>query len=182
MTAENGGGAFVIIYILSVILLALPIMAAEILIGKRGKQNPINSFRTLSNEASFYFKNQSDALLNRTTKAKKRFEDIDIFSNWELIGWMGILAGILILSFYSVIAGWTISYIFKSLSGSFTLITAAGSSAKFESFISDPEKLILWHIGYLNLNQMYGQLISKKKQVLKVRPGMVLEITKQQKI
>ena len=80
MTAENGGGAFVIIYILSVILLALPIMAAEILIGKRGKQNPINSLRTLSNEASFYFKNQSDALLNRTTKAKKRFEDIDIFS------------------------------------------------------------------------------------------------------
>ena len=78
MTAENGGGAFVIIYILSVILLALPIMAAEILIGKRGKQNPINSLRTLSNEASFYFKNQSDALLNRTTKAKKRFEDIDI--------------------------------------------------------------------------------------------------------
>jgi len=116
MTAENGGGAFVIIYILSVILLALPIMAAEILIGKRGKQNPINSLRTLSNEASFYFKNQSDDLLNRTTKAKKRFEDIDIFSNWELIGWMGILAGILILSFYSVIAGWTISYIFKSLS------------------------------------------------------------------
>ena len=76
MTAENGGGAFVIIYILSVILLALPIMAAEILIGKRGKQNPINSLRTLSNEASFYFKNQSDALLNRTTKAKKRFEKL----------------------------------------------------------------------------------------------------------
>lgn len=151
MTAENGGGAFVIIYILSVILLALPIMAAEILIGKRGKQNPINSLRTLSNEASFYFKNQSDALLNRTTKAKKRFEDIDIFSNWELIGWMGILAGILILSFYSVIAGWTISYIFKSLSGSFTLITAAGSSAKFESFISDPEKLILWHTIFMIL-------------------------------
>ena len=151
MTAENGGGAFVIIYILSVILLALPIMAAEILIGKRGKQNPINSLRTLSNEASFYFKNQSDALLNRTTKAKKRFEDIDIFSNWELIGWMGILAGILILSFYSVIAGWTISYIFKSLTGSFILITAAGSSAKFESFISDPEKLILWHTIFMIL-------------------------------
>ena len=151
MTAENGGGAFVIIYVLSVILLALPIMAAEILIGKRGKQNPINSLRTLSNEASFYFKNKSDSLLNRTTKAKKRFEDIDIFSNWELIGWMGILAGILILSFYSVIAGWTISYIFKSLSGSFALITAAGSSAKFESFISDPEKLILWHTIFMIL-------------------------------
>ena len=151
MTAENGGGAFVMIYILSVIFLALPIMAAEILIGKRGKQNPVNSLRTLSSEASYYFKKQSDELLNRTIKVKKRFEDNEIFSNWELVGWMGILAGILILSFYSVIAGWTISYIFKSLTGSFVLITAAGSSAKFESFISDPEKLILWHTIFMIL-------------------------------
>ena len=151
MTAENGGGAFVMIYVLSVIFLALPIMAAEILIGKRGKQNPVNSLRTLSSEASYYFKKQSDELLNRTIKVKKRFEDNEIFSNWELVGWMGILAGILILSFYSVIAGWTISYIFKSLTGSFVLITATGSSAKFESFISDPEKLILWHTIFMIL-------------------------------
>ena len=150
MTAENGGGAFVMIYILSVIFLALPIMAAEILIGKRGKQNPVNSLRTLSSEASYYFKKQSDEL-NRTIKVKKRFEENEIFSNWELVGWMGILAGILILSFYSVIAGWTISYIFKSLTGSFVLITAAGSSAKFESFISNPEKLILWHTIFMIL-------------------------------
>ena len=151
MTAENGGGAFVMIYVFSVIFLALPIMAAEILIGKRGKQNPVNSLRTLSSEASYYFKKQSDELLNRTIKVKKTFEDNEIFSNWELVGWMGILAGILILSFYSVIAGWTISYIFKSLTGSFVLITAAGSSAKFESFISDPEKLILWHTIFMIL-------------------------------
>ena len=151
MTAENGGGAFVMIYILSVIFLALPIMAAEILIGKRGKQNPVNSLRTLSSEASYYFKKQPDEPLNRTIKVKKKFEDNEIFSNWELVGWMGILAGILILSFYSVIAGWTISYIFKSLTGSFVLITAAGSSAKFESFISDPEKLILWHTIFMIL-------------------------------
>ena len=151
MTAENGGGAFVMIYVLSVIFLALPIMAAEILIGKRGKQNPVNSLRTLSSEASYYFKKQSDELLNRTIKVKKRFEDNEIFSNWELVGWMGMLAGILILSFYSVIAGWTVSYIFKSLTGSFVLITAAGSSAKFESFISDPEKLILWHTLFMIL-------------------------------
>ena len=56
---------------------------------------------------------------------------------------MGIAAGILILSFYSVIAGWTLSYIIKSIVGSFAAITAAGSASKFESFISDPEKLIL---------------------------------------
>ena len=151
MTAENGGGAFVMIYIASVILLALPIMCAEILIGKRGKQNPVNSLRTLSGEASHYYKKESDVALNRTTNIKKQFDDSEIFSNWELVGWMGILAGVLILSFYSVIAGWTISYIIKSISGSFYLITATGASSKFESFISDPEKLILWHTIFMIL-------------------------------
>ena len=151
MTAESGGGAFVLIYILSVIFLALPIMAAEILIGKRGKQNPINCMRTLSYESSYYYKDKSDKNLKRTIKIKEDFKEKEIFSNWELVGWMGILAGIFILSFYSVIAGWTISYIIKSLTGSFTLITAAGSSAKFQTFISDPEKLILWHTIFMIL-------------------------------
>ncbi len=90
-------------------------MAAEILIGKRGKQNQLIVLEHSLMKQVFISKNQSDALLNRTTKTKKRFEDIDIFSNWELIGWMGILAGILILSFYSVIAGWTIYPIFLNL-------------------------------------------------------------------
>ena len=151
MTAESGGGAFVLIYILSVIFLALPIMAAEILIGKRGKQNPVNSIRTLSYESSYYIKSKSDKKLKRIIEVKENFKEKEIFSNWELVGWMGILAGIFILSFYSVIAGWTISYIIKSLSGSFTLITAAGSSAKFQTFISDPEKLILWHTIFMIL-------------------------------
>ena len=151
MTAESGGGAFVLIYILSVIFLALPIMAAEILIGKRGKQNPINCMRALSDESSYYYKNKPDKNLKRITKVKASFNEKEIFSNWELIGWMGILAGIFILSFYSVIAGWTISYIIKSITGSFTLITAAGSSAKFQAFISDPEKLILWHTIFMIL-------------------------------
>ena len=151
MTAERGGGAFVLIYILSVIFLALPIMCAEILIGKRGKQNPVNTLRTLSTEASYYTKDKTDLPLNRTVKVKKQFDNNDLFSNWELVGWMGIIAGVLILSFYSVIAGWTLSYIIKSISGSFALITAAGSTSKFETFISDPEKLILWHTLFMIL-------------------------------
>ncbi len=151
MTAESGGGAFVLIYILSVLVLALPIMCAEILIGRRGKQNPVYTLRSLSSEAKYYYKSQPDAKLNRTITVKKEFQNAEIFSNWELVGWMGILAGILILSFYSVIAGWTISYIFKSLAGSFIMITAEGSSMKFETFVSDPEKLILWHTIFMVL-------------------------------
>ena len=151
MTAESGGGAFVLIYIVSVIFLALPIMCAEILIGKRGKQNPVNSLRTLSSEASYYYKRESDPLLYRTTTAKKQFENTDIFSNWELVGWMGILAGIFILSFYSVIAGWTLSYIIKSTTSTFYLISAADASATFNSLISNPKELILWHTVFMIL-------------------------------
>ncbi len=151
MTAENGGGAFVLIYVLSVLFLALPIMCAEILIGKRGRQNPVNSLRTLSSEASYYYEKKSDEKLNRTVEVKKQFNNNEIFSNWELVGWMGILAGIFILSFYSVIAGWTLSYIIKSITGSFTLMTAAGATSKFESFIADPEKLVLWHTIFMIL-------------------------------
>ena len=151
MTAENGGGAFVLIYILSVLFLALPIMCAEILIGKRGKQNPVNTLRSLSGEASYYTKTESDPKLKRTVKVKKQFENNDLFSNWELVGWMGMLAGILILSFYSVIAGWTLSYVIKSITGSFIFITAEGAASKFESFIADPEKLILWHTLFMFL-------------------------------
>ena len=145
MTAESGGGAFVLIYVASVVFLALPIMCAEILIGKRGRQNPVNSLRTLSSEASYYIKKEADTSLNRTTTVKKQFENNDIFSNWELVGWMGILAGLFILSFYSVIAGWTLSYIIESVTGSFYSITAEGAGEKFTTLISDPKKLVLWH-------------------------------------
>ena len=71
MTAESGGGAFVLIYILSVILLALPIMCAEILIGKRGKQNPVNTLRTLSTEASYYTQDEPDLSFKSYSKSKK---------------------------------------------------------------------------------------------------------------
>ena len=110
-------------------------MCAEILIGKRGNKT-LNTLRTLSTEASYYTRDEPDLLLNHS-KVKKQFENNDLFSNWELVGWMGI-AGILILSFYSVIAGWTLSYITKSITGSFVLITATGSTAKFETLF-DPE-------------------------------------------
>ena len=119
---------------------------------KKGKTKSCKyTLRTLSTEASYYTRDEPDLSLNRTVKVKKQFENNDLFTNWELVGWMGIAAGVLILSFYSVIAGWTLSYIIKSITGSFVLITAAGSTAKFETFISDPEKLILWHTLFMIL-------------------------------
>ncbi len=151
MTAENGGGAFVLIYLLSVLLLALPIMIAEVLIGRRGKQNPINCLRYLSNEASQIKIYELDHELNRIKETSYRHSNQDDYTNWELIGWIGVIAGILILSFYSVIAGWTLSYIFKSFSGLFNSVTVDGATSLFKNFTSDAEKQLAWHTIFMFL-------------------------------
>ena len=151
MTSENGGGAFVLIYIISILVIALPIMIAEVFIGRHGKQNPVASLKYLSNESSSFAFTQIDSDLKRIKTKKQKYSNSDDFTNWQLVGWMGIIAGILILSFYSVIAGWTIAYIFKAFSGVFNLITLEQSQDIFNSFISDPAKLLAWHTIFMFL-------------------------------
>ena len=151
MAAESGGGAFVIVYLISVALIALPIMIAEVFIGRRGKQNPVNSLRYLSNEASQVEVFELDHDLNRIKHTKYQHSNQDDYTNWELIGWMGVIAGIIILSFYSVIAGWTISYIFKSFSGLFNQVTIDGATSLFKNFTNDAEKQLAWHTIFMFL-------------------------------
>ena len=120
LAGENGGGAFVLVYILSVIAIGIPIMFAETMLGRRGRQSPINSMRTLAEEA----------------KANPL---------WRYAGWFGVAAGFMILSYYSVIAGWAMAYFFKINSALFEHIDAAGSTRLFEDFKSSPEYLGIWH-------------------------------------
>ncbi len=145
MTGENGGGAFVLIYIASVLIIALPIMIAEVFIGRHGKQNPVASLKYVANESSSFDFLEVDRSLNRVRSKRQSYSNHDDYSNWQLVGWAGIIAGILILSFYSVIAGWTISYIFKAATGAFISITSEQSQNLFDSFVSDPRKLLVWH-------------------------------------
>ena len=151
MTSEYGGGAFVVIYILSVLLIALPIMIAEVLIGRHGKQNPVGSLKYLSHESSTFAVQEVDNDLNRVRTKSQKYSNADDYTNWQLVGWSGMIAGILILSFYSVIAGWTMSYIFKALSGSFAGIDVEQSKSLFNNFVSDPEKLLGWHTLFMLL-------------------------------
>jgi NSS family neurotransmitter:Na+ symporter len=120
ITGENGGGAFVLVYILCVLLIGIPIMMAEVLIGRRGRQSPINTMRSLAHEESRH-------------------------GFWQLIGWSGMIAGFLIISYYSVIAGWAIAYVFRALGGSFTGLTGEAASTLFGDLTGDPEKLLAWH-------------------------------------
>jgi len=117
---EYGGGAFVLVYLACVAMIGLPIMMAEIMLGRRGRQSPINTMRAL-------------AQAEGTSPA------------WQLLGWMGIIAGFLILSFYSVIAGWTMAYAVRAGAGLFTGIDADGAGAMFNALVADPERLLAWH-------------------------------------
>ena len=120
MAGENGGGAFVLIYLICIVLLGLPIMMAEVMLGRRGRQSPINTMKLLSEQEN-------------TNKA------------WGLLGWCGVAAGVLILSYYSVIAGWSLSYVLESVSGSLNGITETQAGALFNNLIASPITLIFWH-------------------------------------
>jgi NSS family neurotransmitter:Na+ symporter len=120
ITGENGGGAFVLVYLLCIALIGVPIMMAEILLGRRGRQSPINTMKTLAIESG-------------------------TSPSWSVLGWIGVLAGILIMSFYSVIAGWAVSYTVEAASGNFTGLTGETAGAKLGGLLSNPVQLIIWH-------------------------------------
>lgn len=120
ITGENGGGAFVLVYLLCVALVGIPIMIAETLLGRRSKRNPVGTMQLLSAEAN------ADA-------------------RWQYVGWLGIAAGLLILSYYSVIAGWASAYVVKASVGSFFDADAVAIKQLFSDFIGNPLQLSFWH-------------------------------------
>ncbi len=120
ITGENGGGAFVLVYLICIACIGIPIMMAEILIGRRGRRSPINTMRVLAREGHHH-------------------------PAWQYLGWVGVLAGFLILSYYSVIAGWAMAYVFRAAGGMFSGATGEQIGALFEGLIADPERLLAWH-------------------------------------
>jgi neurotransmitter:Na+ symporter, NSS family len=120
ITGDNGGGAFVLVYLLCILLIGTPIMMAEVMLGRRGRQSPINTMATLAREAG-------------------------ASPYWRWIGWMGVVAGFLILSYYSVIAGWALAYVFRAAGGAFTGVGGEEVQGMFTRLVSDPERLLAWH-------------------------------------
>ena len=121
----NGGGAFVLIYLACIVVIGIPIMISEIIIGRRAGNSPINAMRRVS-------------------------IDSNLSSLWQFVGWSGIFAGALILSFYSVIAGICLNYIFISATSS----GAISASDQFGSVISSPGNLLFWHSLFMILTAL----------------------------
>ncbi len=117
---SSGGSAFVLIYVIAILLVATPIMLAEMIIGRRARKSAPAAMQALAVE--------------RGSSSK-----------WSLVGWMGLFALFLVLSFYSVIAGWTAAYLVKSGSGSMNGLSAAEVGANFGNFLHSPGQMIFWH-------------------------------------
>lgn len=124
ITGVNGGGAFVLVYLVTIFAVAVPIMMAEIMLGRRGRQSPINTMRELAREAG-----------------ASRW--------WSLLGGAGIIAGFLILSYYSVIAGWALAYVLKAISGTFTGATGEQIRSLFAVHIGSGWTLFSWHTVFM---------------------------------
>ncbi len=129
IAGENGGGAFVLVYLLCIACIGIPVMMAEVMIGRRGRQNPVNSLKSIAKE-------------ERAS------------SFWRYLGWSGVVAGFLILSYYSVIAGQAIAYVFRTFSGTFDGVTADGASHIYRSLTGDPERLLAWHTVFIVLTMV----------------------------
>ena len=119
ITGENGGGAFVLVYLGCILLIGIPLLMAEVMIGRRGRQNPDGAVARLAREAG-------------------------VSPHWHTVGWLGGFTGFLILSFYVVVAGWALAYVPTTLSGSFTGADAAASAALFDALLADPLRLVLY--------------------------------------
>lgn len=109
----NGGAAFILIYLICVAIIGLPVLLSEFIVGRKGKSNPIHSFKNLAPG-----------------------------ERWYISGILGVMAAFLILSFYSVIAGWTLEYLVKAIGNQFVGKDVSEIGAMFESFISDPARPI----------------------------------------
>jgi NSS family neurotransmitter:Na+ symporter len=120
ITGENGGGAFVLVYLLCVLLIGIPLMIAELSLGRRVGKSPVNTLLEFARESG-------------------------ASSWWPLVGIKGVLTGFLILSYYSVIAGWTLVYAIKMITGAFWGMDAGQISGVYDQLISDPVQLLFWH-------------------------------------
>ena len=124
IAGEYGGGAFVLVYLVCVALIGIPVMMAEILLGRRGRRSPINTMHELA--------------------AAEKASPL-----WGLVGWGGVLAGFLILSFYSVVAGWALAYILEAALGAFNGLDGERAGALFEALTASPGRLVFWHTVFM---------------------------------
>lgn len=119
----HGGGAFMLFYLLFIIVLGVPVMTAEFVMGRGARANIMGGWRKLASARV-----------------------------WHLTGYMGILASLMILSFYSVVAGWTLEYMVQSAAGALDLLSMDDYHARFDEFSTGNWRPLMWTLVFLIVN------------------------------
>ena len=147
IVGENGGSAFILVYLISILLVGMPVLLAEFLIGRRGQANAVRSFKNIKPN-----------------------------SKWFSIGWIGIVAAFMILGFYTVNAGYTIHYFILTITNSFTGMSSAEISNTFNEFQTSSTLPIIYTVIFIliSLGILFGGIkdgIEKYSKIL--MPGLV---------
>lgn len=121
IAGENGGGLFVLIYLLCIVVIGLPIFVSELYIGQKSQTNVVNAFHKFKGHKT----------------------------KWSIIGWFGLLSAFLILSFYSVVGGWIIDYLYKSITFSFDMKTDVQVKQMMTDLFANPTKQVLLHFVFM---------------------------------
>jgi len=124
LAGEQGGAAFLSVYLASMGLIGLPLMVVELFLGRRGRRGPVTSIRETALEQGRH-------------------------PMWGMLGIVGLLAGCMLLAAYSVVGGWSMAYVFRAASGAFAELDSVSVARLFRALISDPERLIAWHTLFL---------------------------------
>ncbi|MCB1112057.1 MAG: sodium-dependent transporter [Chlamydiales bacterium] len=123
VTGENGGGLFVLVYILCTFLIGIPIFVAELILGRRAQRGAVGVFISLDKKNSF----------------------------WKISGWLGVISSFLIMSYYSVVAGWGLNYIFMSLNQFYVDRTPEQIVEIFNTLSSSADITLFWHFAFTAL-------------------------------
>ena len=156
VAGQNGGAAFLIIYVGFVLLLGLPLMMAELAMGRRGGGSPVASMRKLAREAG-----------------ASRL--------WSAIGWISILIPLVGMSYYSIVGGWSVDYVLRAAMNSFAQISAEESENTFNLLLASPWRLLLFHglfitAGVIVVARGVGQGIEAVSKYMMPAPFAILVI------
>ncbi len=125
VAGENGGGAFLIVYLSFVLIIGIPVMISEFIIGRKSRRNVFGAFRKLAPG-----------------------------SYWYLIGLMGVVAAFMILSFYTAVAGWTLEYTYQAIVNGFSKLSSQELNGMYESFIGSPWRPLFWFFVFMLLTSL----------------------------
>ena len=125
LTGENGGGAFLLVYLFFVVFVGIPVMTSEFVIGRAAQRNPYGAFKALAPRKP-----------------------------WYLIGLMGVAAAFMILAFYTVVAGWTLEYFYQSVAGNLSGKNDTELTQMFNEFIKSPIRPMVWFLIFMGLTGM----------------------------